>query len=70
MSKSLKDERFRLQAELRVKQEGFVKKERVYKAKIEVSSSNAATASCQGQRSLYTVTPLAFACTQLLGART
>lgn len=36
MSKSLKDERSRLQAELRVKQEGFVKKERVYTVKLAV----------------------------------
>ena len=37
MSRSLKDERSRLQAELRVKQEGFVKKERVYRAKLTAS---------------------------------
>ena len=30
-----KNERLRLQAELKVKQEGFVKKERVFQAKIE-----------------------------------
>ncbi len=35
---NMKNERARLQAELKVKQESFVKKERVYKAKIEVSS--------------------------------
>ena len=35
-SSSKRNERARLQAELKVKQEAFVKKERVYKLKIEV----------------------------------